>query len=106
MTALAPVRPGLTVSQKVTDLRARLVMGDVCTALGLKGSSRAGWSCPCCLGPQTLAESTTHKRAECRACGASMDVLGVVIAARRTDALSAMAWLSGLPDPDTAPDRR
>ncbi|MBK8197009.1 MAG: hypothetical protein IPK75_01475 [Acidobacteria bacterium] len=84
------------------DLRARLgaigrqlVFGEAAMAAGLKGSSRAGWTCPACQTEGALAERSDHQGARCTAAGCrkGFDLAGVVMTARGLSVVQAMTLL-------------
>ena len=76
-----------------SDIKARLTFGEAASALGLKGSSKAGWDCVCCGAPNGLQErQQDHRGARCCACSVGLDVPGLVMRQRGEGAKAALAW--------------
>ena len=77
------------------DVKAKLSFGEVATALRLKGSSRAGWDCPC-GAPCGLKEERGHRGARCSACANGVDVIGLWMGAQRVGFVAAVRGLEDL----------
>jgi phage/plasmid primase-like uncharacterized protein len=86
---------GFEIERRAREAQAAVSFGEVAWALGLKGSSRAGWNCPRCGGQNTLQEDTAKGAAACtgHGCGAKPGKLFLVMAVRGVSFLDAIAWL-------------
>lgn len=76
-------------------VKSRLVFGEVAVALGLKGSSRDGWTCPACHTEGAVRERTGGQGARCtmKDCGKGYDLAGLVMTARGISALQSATYL-------------
>ena len=85
-------RSGLDFGQRIAAVKAGLTFGDAAGALGLKGSSRAGWDCPACASPNCLKERMDRRGARCTVCRLGFDVPGLVMRHQGEGAVAALAW--------------
>lgn len=85
----------LDLVTRIGAVKAALVIGEVASALGLKGVSRDGWECAACGSLGTVRERPDHKGARCQmaACGKGYDALGMVMTARGLSAAGAVTFL-------------
>lgn len=89
---------GNTFATDIAAAKAALSFGEVAWALGLKGSSRAGWECPACGAPEAVKERPDHKGGRCSvaACAAGFDAPGLVMTARGISARGALTFMERL----------
>jgi phage/plasmid primase-like uncharacterized protein len=87
--------PACEIERRAREAQAAVTFGEVAWALGLPGSSRAGWNCPRCSGQNTLLEDTATGTGTCVAdgCKAKPGKLFLVMAVRGVSFLDAIAWL-------------
>ena len=83
---------GPDFGQRIAAVKAGLTFGDAAGALGLKGSSRAGWDCPACASPNCLKERMDRRGARCTVCRLGFDVPGLVMRHQGEGAVAALAW--------------
>ncbi len=72
---LPPGRKRASPAARAEAVKDRLAFGDLAMALGLSGSSRAGWHCPACGSPEALKERADRRGARCTACAEGFDAL-------------------------------
>lgn len=84
---------GLEFSARIARVKDDLDFGDVADALGLSGSSRAGWDCPACGAPRGVKERRDRRGARCRSCDRGYDLLGLTTVAETLTAMQGLARL-------------
>ena len=67
-----------SVRRKADVLKSTLKFGEVATGLGLSGSSRRGWDCPCCGAEFSIRETEDHQGGRCKSCGEGFDIIKLV----------------------------
>lgn len=88
---------GLDFSARVARVQRVLAFGDVAWKVAI-GSSRYGWSCPCCGGRSSVRERLDHKGARCRSCGEGFDVLKFALRFLGKSDGETLTWLEALAD--------